>query len=177
MKRATTPSALFFRLVMRGSWRAKRPNMLNIRLAKSSMQFFSRRLAVVLLVASIFLGSVHAQALQRVEQADFGKTRDGTEVKLIILRNSKGMSAEIITYGAIIKELMAPDRDGHFGNLVLTTDSIEKFERFNGAAAIIGRVINRIAGAQFVLDGTTYQLPANNGRNTIHGGRKGFAQS
>jgi aldose 1-epimerase len=96
--------------------------------------------------------------LQRVEQADFGKTRDGTEVKLITLRNSKGMSAQIITYGAIIKELMAPDRDGHFGNVVLTTDSIEKFERFNGAAAIIGRVINRIAGAQFELDGTTYKL-------------------
>jgi len=141
------------------------------------MQFFSRRFAVVSLAASIFLGSVHAQTLQRVEQADFGKTREGTEVKLITLRNSKGMSAEIITYGAIIRELRAPDRDGHFGNVVLTTDSIEKFERFNGAAAIIGRVINRIAGAQFELDGTTYKLPANNGRNTIHGGRKGFAQS
>jgi aldose 1-epimerase len=38
-------------------------------------------------------------------------------------------------------------------------------------------VANRIAGAQFELDGTTFQLPANNGKNTIHGGRRGFAQS
>ena len=116
-------------------------------------------------------------AIQRVGQADFGKTRDGSEVKLITLRNEKGMSAEIISYGAIIKELRAPDRNGEFANVVLTTDSFEKYQRFNGAAAIIGRVINRIAGAQFELDGATYQLPANDGKNTIHGGRKGFAQS
>jgi aldose 1-epimerase len=118
-----------------------------------------------------------AQPLKRVEQADFGKTEDGADVKLITLRNSKGMSAQIITYGAIIKELRAPDRNGNFTNVVLTTDSLQKFERgFNGAAAVIGRVANRIAGAQFELNGTTYKLPANEGKNTIHGGRKGFAQ-
>jgi aldose 1-epimerase len=61
---------------------------------------------------------------------------------------------------------------------VLTTDNLQKFERgFNGAAAVIGRVANRIAGAQFELDGTTYKLAANEKKNTIHGGRKGFAQS
>jgi aldose 1-epimerase len=42
---------------------------------------------------------------------------------------------------------------------------------------VIGRVANRIAGAQFELDGQTYKLAANSGKNTIHGGRKGFAQS
>lgn len=126
----------------------------------------------------MFLGSVQAQTLERVAQTDFGKTQDGSEVKLITLRNSKGMSAQIITYGAIIKELQAPDRDGNFANVVLTTDSLETFQRgFNGAAAIIGRVANRIGGAQFELDGTTYKLPANDRKSTIHGGRKGFAQS
>ncbi|MGN6385778.1 MAG: galactose-1-epimerase [Verrucomicrobiota bacterium] len=120
---------------------------------------------------------VHAENLKRVEQADFGKASDGSEVKLITLRNSKGMRAQIISYGAIIKEVQAPDRNGKFTNVVLSTDSIEKYERFGGSAAVIGRVANRIAGAQFELDGKTYKLPANNGKNTIHGGRKGFAQS
>jgi len=59
---------------------------------------------------------------------------------------------------------------------LLTTDTLEKFQRFNGNAAVIGRVANRIGGAQFELDGKTYKLAANNGKNTIHGGRKGFAQ-
>lgn len=142
------------------------------------MQISLQRLAAVALVASIFLGSVQAQNLKRIEQADFGKTQEGSEVKVITLRNSKGMSAQIITYGAIIKELQAPDRIGNFTNIVLTTDSLQSFQRgFNGAAAIIGRVANRIGGAQFELDGTTYKLAANSGKNAIHGGRKGFAQS
>ncbi len=135
-------------------------------------------LAIVLLLASFLSASLPAQTLKRVEQSDFGKTDDGTEVKLITLRNSRGMSAQIITYGAIIKDLEAPDRDGNFTNILLTTDSLQKFQHgFNGAAAIIGRVVNRIKGAQFELDGTTYQLTPNEGKNTIHGGRKGFAQS
>ncbi len=115
---------------------------------------------------------------KRVEQAEFGKTKDGVEVKLVTLRNAKGMSAQIITYGAIIKDLQAPDRQGKFTNVVLTADTLAKFESgFNGAAAIIGRVVNRIGGAQFELDGASYKLTVNNGKNTIHGGRKGFAQS
>jgi aldose 1-epimerase len=133
-------------------------------------------LIVVSWLASVFVASVPAQTLKRVEQADFGKTQDGTEVKLITLRNAKGLTAQIITYGAIIKELHAPDRRGNFTNILLTTDTLQKFQRFGGAAAIIGRVANRIAGAQFELDGTTYKLAANSGKNTIHGGRKGFAQ-
>jgi aldose 1-epimerase len=140
------------------------------------MQNSFRRLTVVSWIVAAFVGSVQAQALKRVEQADFGKTQDGAEVKLITLRNAKGMSAQIISYGAIIKELRALDRNGNFTNILLTTDSVQKFQRFGGSAAVIGRVANRIAGAQFELDGANYKLAANNGKNTIHGGRKGFAQ-
>src|SRR3954469_18874311 len=140
------------------------------------MQTTFWRPAVVSLVAALFIGSGQAQTLKRVEQADFGKTEDGADVKLITLRNTRGMTAQIISYGAIIKELHAPDRNGNFTNILLTTDTLQKFQRFGGPAAIIGRVANRIAGAQFELDGKTYKLAANNGKNTIHGGRKGFAQ-
>lgn len=136
------------------------------------MQTFISRLAIALALA----GSVSAAELKRVEQASFGKTPEGAEVKLITLRNAKGMSAEIISFGAIIKKLRAPDRNGNFTNVVLSTDTLEKYQRFPGSAAVIGRVANRIAGAQFELDGATYKLAANNGKNTIHGGNKGFAQ-
>ena len=133
---------------------------------------------IISLVASVFVGSLQAQTLTRVEQSDFGKTQDGSDVKLITLRNAHGMSVQVITYGAIIKQLWAPDRDGKFANVLLTVDTIRQFQRgFNGAAAVTGRVVNRIRGAQFELDGTTYKLTKNEGKNTIHGGRKGFAQS
>jgi aldose 1-epimerase len=136
--------------------------------------------ATVGAAASVCIESARAQTLSmnRVEKADFGRTEDGAEVKLITLRNSRGMSAQIITYGAIIKELRAPDSHGDFTNVVLTTGNLKSYEHgFGGPAAVIGRVANRIAGAQFELDGTTYKLIANDGKNTIHGGRKGFAQS
>lgn len=133
---------------------------------------------IICLVAFVFIGSLQAQTLKRVQQSDFGKSEDGSDVKLVTLRNAQGMSVQIITYGAIIKQLLAPDRDGKFTNVLLTADTLQQFQRsFNGAAAITGRVVNRIAGAQFDLDGKTYKLTANSGKNTIHGGRKGFAQS
>jgi len=141
------------------------------------MRSFFLQLGVVGLLFANCSVSLWAQTVKRVEQAPFGTTRDGTEVKLVALRNAKGMKAEIITYGAILKELRAPDRDGNFANIVLTTDSLDKYqEGFNGAAAVIGRVANRIAGAQFVLDGATYQLTPNERKNSIHGGKIGFAQ-
>lgn len=35
--------------------------------------------------------------------------------------------------------------------------------------ATVGRVANRIGGAQFTLNGTHYKLIANQGNNTLHG--------
>ena len=40
--------------------------------------------------------------------------------------------------------------------------------------ATVGRYANRIASAQFSLDGATVQLAANNGANALHGGLDGF---
>jgi len=140
------------------------------------MQFSLSRSLIVPLVF-VFVESITAGTLKRVEISDFGKTQDGSEVKLVTLRNTHGMSAQIITYGAIIKEVRAADRNGNFTNVVLSTDTLEKYQRgFGGSAAVIGRVANRIAGAQFELDGKTYKLSANERGNTLHSGGKNFAQ-
>ena len=40
--------------------------------------------------------------------------------------------------------------------------------------AVVGRVANRIADAEFVLEGTTHKLAANNPPNALHGGKRGF---
>src|SRR5690606_2733460 len=42
------------------------------------------------------------------------------------------------------------------------------------ALPILGRHGNRIANAQFTLEGQTYTLHANNGPNSLHGGKVGF---
>ena len=100
---------------------------------------------------------------------------DGTTVKLFCLANSRGMTAGITTYGAIVTELQVPDQDGQFGNVVLGFDNLDLYLKghpFFGAIA--GRVANRIAKARFSLDGREYALAANDGVNHLHGGSKGF---
>lgn len=134
-------------------------------------------LKIVAVVIFALAGSLHAQSANPVEEKEFGVMPDGTSVKEFTLRNSKGMVAKIITYGGIIRELQVPDRDGKTASVLLGTDSLEKYlQGFNASAAIIGRFANRIAKATFTIDGTEYKLAANNGRNHLHGGRKGFAQ-
>src|SRR5258708_38328564 len=46
-----------------------------------------------------------------VQKSDYGKTADGKAVDLYTLANAKGMTAKVTTYGAILTELDAPDKD------------------------------------------------------------------
>jgi aldose 1-epimerase len=85
------------------------------------------------------------------------------------------MVAKVITYGAILTELDAPDRNGQKANVVLGFKDLGNYLDHNPFfGAVAGRYANRIAKGQFTLDGKTYHLPINNGPNTLHGGRKGF---
>ena len=111
---------------------------------------------------------------RRVTRMDFGKTPDGTPVELYTLTNGK-ITAKVMSYGAILTELIAPDRDGKPADVVLGFDSLDGYlagHPYFGAT--VGRVANRVGGAKFSLDGKDYQLAANNGPNTLHGGLKGF---
>lgn len=102
---------------------------------------------------------------------------DGTPVQEFTLRNGKGMVAKVISYGANITELQAPDRTGALTNVILRANSLEEYLKgYPAAAAVIGRFANRIAKAGFTLDGVEYKLAANNGPNHLHGGPKGFAK-
>jgi len=105
----------------------------------------------------------------------WGKTRDGQVVDLYVLTNRNGAEAAIATFGGVVVSLKVPDRNGKLGDVVLGYDSVDGYEsdtaHFGG---IIGRYGNRIAHAQFSLDGKTYTLAKNNGENSLHGGLKGF---
>jgi aldose 1-epimerase len=111
-----------------------------------------------------------------VSEAEFGKIPDGT-VKLFTLRNLKGATAKIISYGAIVTEIQVPDRSGAMTNVILSAPNLEAYLKgFGGAAAVMGRYANRIANARFTLDGVEYKLAANNGKNHLHGGLKNFSK-
>ena len=140
---------------------------------------------ILFLCTTIFVTSqtraaqVFATSQTRLEEREFGKLDDGTVVKQFILRNANGMTAKVITYGAIIAEIQAPDRNGIMTNVVLGADALGSYTGGGRGgipgATILGRVANRIAGAQFTIDGVEYKVTANLGTNQLHGGRKGFA--
>ena len=141
------------------------------------MHLLKTNTILVMLALTASFTQSNAEPLKRLEEREFGKTPEGTAVKLFTLRNATGMSAKIMTYGAILTELQAPDRSGVMTNVVLGADNFDQYLKgFPGSAAVIGRFANRIAKARFALDGVEYKLAANNGPNHLHGGPKGFAQ-
>ncbi|MFA6127819.1 MAG: aldose epimerase family protein [Bacteroidales bacterium] len=105
---------------------------------------------------------------------------DGKEVVLYTLMNSRGMTAKITNYGAIVTELTAPDKSGKFEDIVLGFDRPESYWKapyINNCCylgAIVGRYGNRVAKGKFSLNGQDYVLAINNGPNHLHGGLKGF---
>jgi aldose 1-epimerase len=108
------------------------------------------------------------------EKSDFGKTAGGVAVESYALKNDNGVVVKLITRGASITELLAPDKNGKPANIVLGFDDVAGYEsdRNQYFGCIVGRVANRIAGASFTLDGNTYTLAKNNGPNSLHGGGK-----
>jgi aldose 1-epimerase len=133
---------------------------------------------LTLLSLTAFLVSARGESLTRIEAHDFGKMPDGTAIQQFTLRNAKGMAVKVMTLGAMINEIQAPDRHGAFTNVVLGTNSLDAYlhNTFTAQAQVIGRVANRIANAKFTLDGVEYHLATNAGPNTIHGGRRGFGR-
>jgi aldose 1-epimerase len=110
-----------------------------------------------------------------ISQAPFGHTREGVPVELYTLRTPGGLEAGICNYGGIIVSLKTPARDGHLDDVVLGFDHLDGYLAPNPYfGALVGRFCNRIAKATFKLEGATYNLAANNGPNSLHGGLKGF---
>lgn len=115
-----------------------------------------------------------AQSHTQVTRQPFGTASDGTPVEIYTLENSS-IEARIMTYGGIVVSLKTPDRQGKPADIVLGYDSLDKYIANSPYfGAIIGRYANRIAHGRFILDGIPYQVPVNNGENSLHGGIKGF---
>ena len=111
----------------------------------------------------------------KVEKSFFGKMPEGDSVMLYTLRNEKDCVVKITNFGGIITEIHTPDKSGKIGNIALGFDNLDQYLAGHpNFGALIGRFGNRIANAQFTLEGETYLLAANNGKNSLHGGLKGF---
>ena len=112
-----------------------------------------------------------------IQKEIFGQLPDGTAVEIYTLTNSKGVRTRIMTYGATVVSLEVPDRSGNLADICLGHDALAGYLERNTNpyfGSIIGRVANRIAKGRFTLDGVTFELARNNGKNSLHGGLRGF---
>jgi aldose 1-epimerase len=86
----------------------------------------------------------------------------------LVLTNRSGNYVSLDPVGAAMTEVFVPDRAGRSGNVCADAGG--------SAGKTIGRYANRIARGAFTLDGVTFTLATNEGRNTLHGGPDGFSK-
>lgn len=111
-----------------------------------------------------------------IEVKAFGVTKTGEEIQEYILKNKNGMEVHVINFGATIKNIFVPDREGNLADVILGFDDISGYEGNELAChgAVIGRVANRIGEGRFTLNGVEYKLDINNAGNCLHGGNNRY---
>ncbi len=87
-----------------------------------------------------------------------------------------GISVTILTLGATVIKLQAPDKNGNLVDVALgMTNAVDVVgAKGDYMGCVVGRCGNRIAKGRFTLNGKNYQLDCNNGQNHLHGGVDGF---
>ena len=100
----------------------------------------------------------------------FGVLPSGEQAHLYTIRCGS-MEAAVTDFGAILVNLMVPDKDGKLEDVVLGFDGAPEYAACTTyLGATVGRNSNRIGKAQFTLNGKTYQLEGNDNGNNLHGG-------
>lgn len=131
-------------------------------------------ICIALAVWSCGPAETESESQRALVTADFGML-EGQLVKLFTLTNASGAQVSITEYGGIVVTLKVPDRDGNLGDVALGYDNLDAYVQDTPYfGAITGRYANRIAAGRFEIDGAAYELPVNNGPNSLHGGIKGF---
>lgn len=109
--------------------------------------------------------------MKKLQIQEFGSLKNGQQVRLFTMENEAGMSASVTEYGANLVALNVPDKNGELRDVVLGYEDVTGYEEGDASiGATVGRNANRIGGASFVINGTTYTLEQNDNGNNLHSG-------
>jgi aldose 1-epimerase len=134
-----------------------------------------REFGLIVFVGALLAGMAGPAQAATISRAPAGTLADGTAIETITLTNKAGITARVLSYGATLQSVVAPDRNGRPVDVVLGYDDLKSYvDRPNFFGVTVGRYANRIAGGAFTLDGKRFQLPLNDKTNSLHGGTKGF---
>ncbi|GHV21091.1 aldose 1-epimerase [Spirochaetia bacterium] len=104
----------------------------------------------------------------------FGVLSSGEKVKLFVL-NAGDLRLCISEFGAAWTSLYVPGASGQIDDVILGYSTLGPYT-IKGAffGATMGRYANRIAGSAFNVDGKTFYVGSSEGKNSLHGGLRGF---
>ena len=108
-------------------------------------------------------------------RAPYGVTAAGAPVEVFTLKNDRGMTVKVLTYGGVITEVDVPDRQGRTQNVVLELADLKAYEARANFSSLLGRYANRISNGGFTLDGVRHDLPSSAEGVSSHGGPTGFS--
>ncbi len=132
--------------------------------------------SILFLLGSCNKTNPFTETANNIKVESFNKTIDGANVSLYELKGTNGIAMKVTNYGARVVALCVPDKNGNPVDVALGYNSVDEYinnvENFFGAS--IGRYGNRIGDAKFSLDSVEYTLAANDGKNHLHGGVKGY---
>ncbi len=133
-----------------------------------------KQLSLLLLAVSLLISCNQEKPGGTLITESFGEV-NGQEVQLYTITFPGQLTAQVTNYGGIITSLQVPDREGNLEHVVLGYDDLNSYQEGSYYfGALIGRFCNRIDQGIFELDGTSYELTANDGPNHLNGGREGF---
>ena len=91
----------------------------------------------------------------------YGKTRDGKDVFLYTVENKNGMEMSVMNFGAILVNVVVPDKDGNKTDVTLAHDNVEDWY-VNGCflGSVIAPSANRIADAEATIFQSTAPITA-----------------
>lgn len=100
---------------------------------------------------------------------------DNRDVIRYELINDHGFQVNVLNYGGIITDILAPDKNGVLENVVLKYKDLAAYKRNPSyLGATIGRTSGRVCEGMISLDDATIVLNKNYGLHQGHGGNEGF---
>lgn len=111
-----------------------------------------------------------------IEQDLWGMTDEGEAIVRYRMRNAHGAEVELTNLGAAITAVRVPDRTGGIDDVAIGYgEAAAYWHDPANAGKSIGRFANRIGEGRMTVEGETFRLERNCGRNHLHGGSNGFA--
>ena len=90
---------------------------------------------------------------------------------VVIGLENKDFYVEVTNFGCTLLKAVVKDKEGNPCDCVLGFPEVSDYQKRDGTylGALVGRVCNRIEKGTFTLNGKTYNVPINNGPNSLHG--------